>query len=83
MENDTDVPADFYTPEILFNEEVTASALLWTQLPPNTRTVTAVYPYGLENSPIQTLKDLETLSFLLEISAGGNNKTAQITIPLN
>lgn len=83
VENDTDVPADFYTPEILFNEEVTASALLWTQLPPNTRTVTAVYPYGLENSPSQTLKDLETLSFLLEISAGGNNKTAQITIPLN
>lgn len=86
IENQQDQATEVYTSEVQLNGEPVALSF-WTQLPPQTCTVTSMYLYDLEDTDFQTPEDLRELSFTLVTATQDDSDvqihTQQITIPLN
>ena len=86
IENGTGEPLNVFPAYVQLNGEDT-DLFFGTYLPANTRTVTSMYLYDLEDSEIQTPEDLKKLSFALEMGWGedyaGSTHEAHVTIPLN
>lgn len=85
IENGTEETMEVFPANVTINGEETDLSF-WTLLPPNTRTVTSMYLYALEDTDIQTPEELEELSFALEMGWGngyeGGTHQEHVTIPL-
>lgn len=87
IENAAQEPLNVFPAYVQLNGE-NFDLFFGTYMPANTRTVTSMYLYALEDTDIQTPEDLKELSFALEMGWGedyyeSGTRETHITIPLN